>query len=161
MKGENMASLNRTCIICSTKYRYCPTCSADTKKPTWMILFCGDNCRDLYNILNDYNHKITTKEESYNTVKGIDLSVSGNLPWNFQELLRDILSVENTPKTVEVIDNSGLTVESNMITETVESSTVKEEEGLIEQKNTTNTDSVSTGNNENVVRPKRRTTKKK
>lgn len=156
-----MASLNRTCIICSKRYRYCPTCSADTKKPTWMILFCSDNCRSLYNVLNDYSHKTVTREEAYRIIKEIDLSATENLPWNFQELLRDILSVENTPKTVEVIDNSGLTVESNMITETVESSTVKEEEELIEQKNTTNTDSVSTDNNENVARPKRRTTKKK
>lgn len=133
-----MAKLNRTCCICKKKYSYCPTCMADAKKPTWMILFCGENCRDLYNVLNDYNYKLLSKEEAFDKLKGLDLSCTNELPWNFKEMLNEILSVCSDVKEeiVEEPIQEELIVEpvvEQIVEETVVEEVSVQEEKVIEE----------------------------
>lgn len=122
-----MANLNRTCCICKKKYSYCGSCAADYLKPTWMILFCGEDCRNLYNVLNDYSHKLLSKEEAFDKLKGLDLSSTNDLPWNFKEMLDEILSVGSDVKE-EIVEES---VVEELIAEPVVEQIV--EEAVVEE----------------------------
>lgn len=59
-----MKDLNKECVICGTKYSYCNRCGYDTNKPTWMNLFCCQECKDIYeacagNIAGNYSDEET------------------------------------------------------------------------------------------------------
>ena len=52
-----MENKKRTCVVCGEKYSYCPNCSKDAGKPTWMFVFCSDLCHEVSEILNDRGFK--------------------------------------------------------------------------------------------------------
>ena len=95
-----MAKLNRKCIICGTRYSYCPHCSEDTNKPTWMAIFCGENCKDIYTTLDDFRDGRMSKEDAQVVLNGLDLSPIEKLPKNFQEIFNEIM-VEKDIKTMD------------------------------------------------------------
>lgn len=95
-----MAKLNRKCIICGTRYSYCPHCSEDANKPTWMAIFCGENCKDVYTTLDDFRDGRISKEDAQTVLNGLDLSPIEKLPKNFQEIFNEIM-VEEDIKTMD------------------------------------------------------------
>lgn len=53
----------RKCILCGTKYQYCPKCPSYSHLPTWMISFDKKDCRDIFKSVCDYNFgKISAPE---------------------------------------------------------------------------------------------------
>lgn len=99
-----MAKLNRKCIICGTRYSYCPHCSEDTNKPTWMAIFCGENCKDIYTTLDDFRDGRISREDAQTVLNGLDLSPIEKLPKNFQEIFNEIIvkkDIEAMDETVE------------------------------------------------------------
>ena len=64
----------RTCLVCGSKYSYCPHCSSDADKPKWYFLFCSENCNELDGILSKYTHKDITIAEAKEQIlrKGLD-----------------------------------------------------------------------------------------
>lgn len=107
-----MAKLNRTCGICHKKYSYCPSCMADSNKPTWMAIFCGDNCKEVYDVLNDYRYKKISKKEAFNKIERLDLSFADKLPKNFKEMLDEILLKEVYKKELIVEEESTESVDN-------------------------------------------------
>lgn len=103
-----MAKLNRTCGICKTKYSYCPTCAADAHKPTWMAVFCSENCREIYNVLDDCRYRSLSKKEAYERLSVVDLSCTDKLPGYFKETLDEILEEEKV-NVEEVISEEIIT----------------------------------------------------
>lgn len=95
-----MAKLNRVCCVCKQQYKYCPTCAVDAKKPTWMAVFCCENCKNLYDVINDYRYGKISKEEALNKLNTLDLSSTDDLPENFKKMLNEILAVK---EQVEVL----------------------------------------------------------
>lgn len=95
-----MAKLNRKCIICGIRYSYCPHCSEDANKPTWMAIFCGENCKDVYTTLDDFRDGRISKEDAQTVLNGLDLSPIEKLPKNFQEIFNEIM-VEEDIKTMD------------------------------------------------------------
>ena len=126
-----MAKINRTCIACHKKYSYCGTCAADANKPTWMAIFCCENCRNLYNTINDYRHKLLSKEEAYKKLKELKLSSAEELPKSFKESFDEIMREEvKVKKVVEVkIPKETVIEESNEtpVAETIQETKVIEE----------------------------------
>lgn len=99
-----MAKLNRKCIICGTRYSYCPHCSEDTNKPTWMAIFCGENCKDIYTTLDDFRDGRISRKDAQTVLNGLDLSPIEKLPKNFQEIFNEIIvkkDIEAMDETVE------------------------------------------------------------
>lgn len=99
-----MAKLNRKCIICGTRYSYCPHCSEDANKPTWMAIFCGENCKDIYTTLDDFRDGRISKEDAQTVLNGLDLSPIEKLPKNFQGIFNEIIvkkDIEAMDETVE------------------------------------------------------------
>lgn len=91
----------RICSICRKNYHYCPSCAVDANKPTWMFIFCCENCRSFYNVLNDYRYKLLSRKEAYNELKKLDLSCADKLISDFRQIFDEIL-LEETQK--EIVD---------------------------------------------------------
>lgn len=135
-----MAKLNRICTICHKKYSYCPTCGSDINKPTWMAVFCEENCKDLYNVINDYRHKSLSKEEAFCKLNILDLSCINELPDNFKQILDEILNEKHNEKDVFVEINK-----EDIEVENVEQEVELVNEEIIQAKiGTENIDSVET-----------------
>jgi hypothetical protein len=47
-------SVKRKCICCGREYEYCPNC-AQKNQPAWMVTFCNETCKDLFNVVSAYN----------------------------------------------------------------------------------------------------------
>lgn len=101
-----MAKLNRKCIICGTRYSYCPHCSEDTNKPTWMAIFCGENCKDIYTTLDDFRDGRISREDAQTVLNGLDLSPIEKLPKNFQEIFNEIMVEENIKTMDEAVEDT-------------------------------------------------------
>lgn len=52
----------RKCVCCGKTYKYCPAC-AKKDQPFWMLTFCGEQCKDLFNIVAAYNTGRVNEEE--------------------------------------------------------------------------------------------------
>lgn len=101
-----MAKVNRTCIVCHKKYSYCGTCAADINKPTWMAVFCCENCRTLYNTINDYRRGSLSKEKAADILNKLDHSSAEELPKNFKESFDEIMAnkeVTEEPVVEEIV----------------------------------------------------------
>lgn len=93
-----MANKNRICITCGTEYRYCPSCSRDAHKPSWMTLYCSDNCKTIFDAANKVGFGLMTKEEAKAIIETCDLT---NLE-TFKEVVKNdvkkILEAGEKPK---------------------------------------------------------------
>jgi len=49
-------AVKRKCVCCGKEYEYCPTC-AKKDQPQWMVTFCSEPCKELFNIVSAYNMK--------------------------------------------------------------------------------------------------------
>lgn len=74
-----MAILNRECKVCGTKYSYCPSCSADVRKPKWMTMFDCEECKQIFDVATRFNIGKITKEEAQVNLAGINIIQQGKL----------------------------------------------------------------------------------
>ena len=72
------ARFNRKCILCKQGYSYCTSCRDDSHKPTWMKLYCSENCKDIFTTLNDFNFKLIDKDQAKEQLSKCDLTISLN-----------------------------------------------------------------------------------
>lgn len=88
--------LNKKCIICGTAYSYCPACGADRKKPSWYMIFDGDNCNNIYNIVTGYRDGKYTVKEANELLKECDLSKIDNEDFNetTRRQIKEILGID-------------------------------------------------------------------
>lgn len=68
----------RKCILCGTEYDYCPSCPKDKSKAPWHKLYHSENCRNIFNALNDFNFKLISKDEAKERLSSCDLSIELN-----------------------------------------------------------------------------------
>ena len=68
-----MANSNKKCVICGKHYSYCPHCGEAKRLPSWMMIFCSDDCNTIYNTVVDWNEKKISTEEAYNKLSNINL----------------------------------------------------------------------------------------
>ena len=67
-----MASM-RKCMCCGDSYKYCPNCSDDKFKPLYMISFCSETCKDLWDTLSRYGMEMLTKSEAAEKIESLEL----------------------------------------------------------------------------------------
>ena len=53
-----MAKYIQTCLLCKQTYEYCGGCSKYKHLPTFMTTFCSQNCRDIYQVMTNFEGKI-------------------------------------------------------------------------------------------------------
>ena len=49
-------SVIRKCVCCDKEYEFCPSCKKKDQ-PAWMVSFCSEPCKGLFNIVSAYNAK--------------------------------------------------------------------------------------------------------
>ena len=89
-----MAKRDRKCYLCGENYKYCPTCSQDKMKPSWMAEFHNENCKNIFNIATRFNLKLLTKAEAKAEMDKCDLSNRENFKAYVQRDLENIYAQE-------------------------------------------------------------------
>ena len=112
-----MANLNRTCCLCGIKYSYCPSCTTDRNKPSWMTVFCSENCRNIYNTTTKYGMNKISVDEARTDLDGCDLSNKEQFNDHAKKML-DEICVEPVVVKYEATDSVICTPEEIDITPT-------------------------------------------
>ena len=127
-----MATNNKACLCCSTRYSYCPSCSnADRLAPSWKAEFCSETCKDLWLTCTRFNMKRLTKQEAQDVIKSLPLKPASEYAQCVQRDLGVILKEEPTPKPkrgkrilVQPIDEAAIieptVIEHEVVTESNE-----------------------------------------
>lgn len=97
-----MARRDRQCLCCGTKYSYCPTCSSDKMKPTWMTEFCSESCKELFETATKYNLKKITKPEAKEIIEKLELKEKSAyvdcIQKDMENILAEEVAVKEEPK---------------------------------------------------------------
>ena len=65
-----MAKNNKICVVCNTPYRYCNDCREFLNYPSWMSMFCSEECLRSYEIMSSYENGQTDKETARKILNG-------------------------------------------------------------------------------------------
>ena len=93
-----MAKLNRVCFTCGQKHSYCPSCYEDRHLETWHIMFHNENCKNIFNIVNQYFYKHITTDKAIEQLEQCDLTGLDTFNEDIKKEVSDIL----TQKKVEI-----------------------------------------------------------
>lgn len=101
-----MARRDRQCLCCGTKYSYCPTCSTDKLKPTWMTEFCSESCKELFETATKYNLKKLTKSEAKEIIEKLELKEKSAYVECIQKDLENIFTEEKAVKKETIVEEA-------------------------------------------------------
>ena len=98
-----MRKNNRICIVCSTKYTYCPNCAEFDHLEKWHTIYHDENCKNIFEAASDYLAGYITKEEAKLKLDKCDLSNKANFHHKIVEAIDEVYGTnkENTEKTTE------------------------------------------------------------
>lgn len=122
-----MASkFDKTCIVCSEKYRFCGGCVDYKNKPRWMTSFHNDNCHIIFNTIMEYRAGVKTPTECAEILRGCDLSYRDKIDPNLDVFITEILSKDAAPAE-PVIEPVPVEVEEAAVEEAFEKALVEDE----------------------------------
>lgn len=98
-----MARRNRECYLCGESYQYCPTCSQDRAKPSWMTEFHSGNCMKIFDICTRFNMNLMSKIDAQEALIECDLSNRANFKSYVQVDLENIFAEDANEKSYEVV----------------------------------------------------------
>ena len=109
-----MGRKTRECYLCGKIYQYCPTCSQDRMKPSWMAEFHEENCKNIFDICTKFNLGMITKKEAQQALSVCNLSDKANFkPYVLQDLVnifaedpKPVVKPVAKPKTYGVVTES-------------------------------------------------------
>ena len=93
-----MGKRNRECYLCGADYQYCPTCSQDRMKPSWMAEFHDENCKNIFDICTRFNMGLMSKAEAMDALEKCDLSNKSNFKSYVQKDIANIFAIPEEPK---------------------------------------------------------------
>lgn len=82
-------AVTRRCVCCGKEYEYCPNC-AKASQPSWMVSFCSEKCKGLFNIVSAYKAKRIGKTEVSDYVKAHAIN-NGNYVGEIQKALEEVV----------------------------------------------------------------------
>lgn len=117
----------RNCSVCRSSYSYCPHCGEDKLKPTWYFSFCGENCKDIYDITSKYENGQINANSAKVKLDALNLSKLDKFGTSYKDSIKKINSANSV---MEAITEDGIietkyekfteTVEEPIVVETVE-----------------------------------------
>lgn len=116
--------LNRTCIVCSEKYSYCPSCGEDRNKEPWHAIYCSENCKKLFHAASGYHAHTATLEEVRARFDACDLSYKDKLNENFIEAINAVYEIKE--------ENVEIKEEENVVSTDINVESVAEVEEKVE-----------------------------
>ncbi len=114
-----MKKNNTKCVVCGKEYYYCNTCKS--QDPSWMISFCSDNCRKIYNAVAKFGMGKLTQEQAKDALKDLDLSKYDNFTDSTKRLISEINKIDEKEELEEEkkdVQNEQTSLEENKIEET-------------------------------------------
>lgn len=93
---------NRKCYTCGKEYHYCYSCP-DELRPTYLAMFCCEECLKVFDTLCDYDSQKITAQKAYETIKDYIPEDLSNYSEGCQKLIKQIKE-ELKPKTVSKED---------------------------------------------------------
>lgn len=94
---------NRTCLLCGTSYKYCPSCREDIRKPSWMSGFDREDCKIMFETLSSYGMKLMSASEAKKIISKIDYE-SMNLNKQKKDTIKEILGNKSTVEKTPVVE---------------------------------------------------------
>lgn len=108
---------NKICAVCHGEYLYCPSCKKDENKPTWMFVFCSENCHDIYEITSTYSKNDITAKEAKNRLDKLDISKLENFGDSYKKIISEISEAAKVKKINKVVINKKEDILENIPTE--------------------------------------------
>ena len=134
-----MGKRTRECYLCGKKYSYCPTCSEDRTKPSWMIEFHEENCVKIFATCTEFNIGQLTKDEAKKALSNCDLSNKDAFAPYVQNDLSVIFAEDTITVDVEAeikeITKDEVTVEVKPVTKNKSKSKSKAHEVVNKEEN--------------------------
>ena len=98
-----MNKKNRECVICGKEYEYCNRCGEHYNRPTWMSMFCCEECKNIYeacagNIAGHYND-----EETKKLLDMCDIKKVSEKPVLILNVIKKLYKEEEQKETVEEV----------------------------------------------------------
>ena len=106
-----MAIKHRKCITWGSTYEYCPTCWADRLKPAFMVDFCCEDCKNLWETATKFNMSLLSKEEAKAEITTLNLKPRAEYAECIQRDLKNIL--DETPKAAKPAPHEVVTKKEN------------------------------------------------
>ena len=116
----------RTCSVCRNSYSYCPHCGEDKLKPTWYFSFCGENCKDIYDVTAKYENGQIDANGAKVKLDKLDLSKLDKFGASYKASIEKINSATVVVDVVEEVVETIVETKDEEIVETVEESVVTE-----------------------------------
>lgn len=123
-----MSKANRECHTCKTKYYYCPTCPDDSRNPRIYVMWCGERCAKIFNLLSDETFNNITTAECKEELLKLNITEKDNLKDNIKKHIQRVMESERKENMTEVADV--VVEEPSETVETVE--TAEPDEAIVE-----------------------------
>ena len=81
---------DRECVICGRHYDYCPNCAQYDEKPRWMFMFDNENCKKIYDVVNDYKIGKIDAQAARSRFNNLDMSQRGQFVKGFKRVVDEI-----------------------------------------------------------------------
>lgn len=107
----------RKCIVDLKEYKYCNKCGGYNANETWRFVFCSENCRGIYGVVEKFISGNISALEAQELLKNYDLSEKDHFHPHIKKRFEEIFAVKPEVKEIEIIPEV-ITKES--IEETVE-----------------------------------------
>lgn len=86
-----MKKLNKICVLDKKAYHYCSSgCKDSIGKPAWMMSFCSENCKNIFEAVSLFNTGKLTAYEARNILDQCDLSSKDHFTESTQKIIDDI-----------------------------------------------------------------------
>ena len=82
-----MSRFEKKCIVCGKISEYCPHCAEYSHLPTWRAIYCGENCKKLFEISSDYWTGKISDEELKKIMGNCDLSYKEKVHHKIAEVI--------------------------------------------------------------------------
>lgn len=110
-----MAKTNKICVTCGKQYHYCNNCAADNNKPSWMGMFCSENCKDLFKTATDYYAGELSQSKAKAIVNKLDTTNKAQLKASIVKMIDELSEISPEVEVIENVKESDVVTESKDI----------------------------------------------
>ncbi len=89
----------RICAICGKEYSYCGACPEYDELPRWMFLFDNENCKNIWEVINNYRAGKLTAAQAKAELQKLDMSYKDKINPDFKVYLDQICEETKQEKT--------------------------------------------------------------
>lgn len=122
----------RHCIVSPTKhiYSYCPHCGQYNKNEKWRLIYCSENCKNIYHICDDFKNSKISVSEAYSELSKYEIPNMEDINEVIKSTVTEILEEGRPKKKKKIVNEIAETPIEEIIEEPVVTALI--EENLIE-----------------------------